>query len=163
MTDKSLSASAGRVQAALDRSGLSLQVVELPASTRTAAEAAAAVGVQVGQIAKSLVLRGQTSGQAYLILTSGGNRLDLQRASALAGEPVALAQPDFVREQTGFAIGGVPPAGHLRPIRTWVDRDLLTYDVVWAAAGTPNAVFRLTGEQLLRLTAGEAAEVALTA
>jgi prolyl-tRNA editing enzyme YbaK/EbsC (Cys-tRNA(Pro) deacylase) len=162
MADESLSASARRVQAALDGLGLSLQVVELPASTRTAAEAAAAVGAQVGQIVKSLLLRGQSSGLPYLILTSGSNRLDLQRASALAGEPVALAKPEFVREQTGFSIGGVPPLGHLQPIRTWIDRDLMAHDVIWAAAGTPNAVFRLTGEQLLRMTAGELADVSLT-
>jgi prolyl-tRNA editing enzyme YbaK/EbsC (Cys-tRNA(Pro) deacylase) len=162
MSDEILSASARRVQAALDGMGLSLQVVELPASTRTAAEAAAAVGAQVGQIAKSLVLRGETSGRPYLIITSGGNRLDLKRASVLAGEPVAMAKADFVRDQTGFAIGGVPPLGHTQPIRTWVDRDLLAFDDIWAAAGTPRAVFRLSAELLLRVSSGEAADVAQT-
>jgi prolyl-tRNA editing enzyme YbaK/EbsC (Cys-tRNA(Pro) deacylase) len=160
MPEEKLSASARRVQEALDAMGLTLRVMELPGSTRTAEDAAAAVGAEVGQIVKSLVLRGQSSGRPYLILTSGRNRLDLQRASALAGEPVAMAPADFVREQTGFAIGGVPPLGHLQPIRTWIDRDLLAYDTVWAAAGTPRAVFSLSSQQLVRVTSGEAADVA---
>lgn len=151
----SLSRSARRVQQVLDRHGLDLQVVELPASTRTAAEAARAVGCQVGQIAKSLVFRGLETGRPYLVVASGANRVPEDRLAATVGEPVALADPDFVRETTGFAIGGVPPVGHAQPLPTFLDRALAGYDEIWAAAGTPRAVFRLTPQDLHRLTGSE--------
>jgi len=154
-----LSPSAQKVQAALQALGLQLQVVELPGSTRTAVEAAQSVGCQVGQIVKSLVFKGKRSGRPLLVVASGSNRVDERRLEALIGEPLGKADADFVRERTGFAIGGVPPAGHAEPIETYIDADLLQYDEIWAAAGTPHAVFRLTPADLERMTAGRVAEI----
>jgi prolyl-tRNA editing enzyme YbaK/EbsC (Cys-tRNA(Pro) deacylase) len=154
-----LSPAAQRVQKALDAFGLSLEVVELPASTRTAVEAAQAAGCTVGQIVKSLVFREAQSGQPVLVLASGANRVDERKLADLLGEPVGKADADFVRSASGFAIGGVPPVGHSQPIRTFIDEDLLAYDVVWAAAGTPNAVFHLAPADLVKITAGTVAEV----
>lgn len=155
-----LKPSAQRVQDALDARGLEIQVVELTATARSAAEAAAAVGCQVGQIAKSLVFRGRTSGQAILIIASGANRVDLAKVEALVGEPLDKADADFVRQQTGFAIGGIPPVGHDRPLTTVIDEDLLRFDTIWAAAGHPNAVFPATPAQLVALTSGRVATTA---
>jgi prolyl-tRNA editing enzyme YbaK/EbsC (Cys-tRNA(Pro) deacylase) len=149
-----LKASAERVQAALEEAGINVQVQELPASTRTAVEAAQAVGCQVGQIAKSLVFRGRETGRGLLVIASGQNRVSEAHVRAWFGEPVELAPPDTVRQLTGFAIGGVPPIGHTTPLPILIDQDLLHYDVIWAAAGTPNAVFRLTPAELLALTQG---------
>jgi prolyl-tRNA editing enzyme YbaK/EbsC (Cys-tRNA(Pro) deacylase) len=149
-----LSDTAQKVQKALHALGLSLQVVELPNSTRTAAEAAEAVGSQVGQIVKSLVFRRDVSGRPVLILASGANRVNLEGVAALVGEPLGKADADYVRHQTGFAIGGVPPVGHLQALDTWIDEDLFQYAEIWAAAGTPNAVFRLVPDDLLRMTGG---------
>ena len=158
MTSESrLSPSAQRVQSALAARGLALRVVELPQSTRTAAEAAAAVGCIVGQIVKSLVFRTTDSGRAVLVLASGANRVDEQAVAALLGEPIAKAGADEVRAQTGFVIGGVPPVGHASALPTFIDADLLAYGELWAAAGTPNAVFRLTPDDLVTLTAGTVA------
>ncbi|MCM0756205.1 YbaK/EbsC family protein [Desulfovibrio aminophilus] len=157
--DQPLSDAARRVQDFLDARGLRLEVVELPGSTRTAAEAAQAVGCQVAQIAKSLVFRGEASGDPVLVVASGVNRVDLKRVAALLGEHVGKADAVFVRERTGFAIGGIPPAGHLTPLTTLVDEDLLALPVIWAAAGTPHAVFRLSPGDLLRLSNGRAARV----
>jgi prolyl-tRNA editing enzyme YbaK/EbsC (Cys-tRNA(Pro) deacylase) len=148
----SLSPAAQRVQAALHAHGLTLAVQELPVSTRTAQEAAQAVGCAVGQIVKSLVFRGQHSGRAVLILTSGANRVDLNLAAAQIGEPLEKAAADFVREVTGFVIGGVPPLGHVTPLPTFMDKDLLQYPTVWAAAGTPNAIFPIAPTDLQRIT-----------
>ena len=150
----SLSPSAQKVQAALAARGFTLQVVELPHSTRTSAEAAAAVGCAVGQIAKSLVFRAADSERPVLVLTSGANRVSESAVAALLGEPLAKADADFVRARTGFVIGGVPPVGHAEPLITFVDEDLLQFAEIWAAAGTPNAVFRLTPGELVRLTGG---------
>ena len=143
-----------RVQEALDESGLSLEVVELPKSTRTAQEAADAVGCDLGQIVKSLILRGSDSNRPYLVLVSGPNRANLDRVSEAIGEPVKMADADFVREQTGFSIGGVPPVGLPDSIQTLIDRDLLQYPIIWAAAGTPRSVFSLSPDDLLQLTKG---------
>jgi len=154
-----LSASAKKVQEALQALGLTLQVVELPASTRTAIEAAQAVGCQVGQIVKSLVFRKATSGEPLLVAASGANRVNEAWISQLIGEPISKADADFVRQQTGFAIGGVPPVGHSQPIQTLIDQDLLQYAEIWAAAGTPNAVFRLTPGDLVKMTGGKVARV----
>lgn len=154
-----LSASAQRVQDALAAKGFSLAVVELPQSTRTSAEAAAAVGVSVSQIVKSLIFRAAGSDRAVLVLASGSNRVDEAAVAALLDEPIGKADPEFVRARTGFAIGGVSPVGHLEPLPTFIDEDLLTYETLWAAAGTPNAVFRLTPEELVRLTGGVVAKV----
>jgi len=139
---------------------LGFEVSEFPAGTRTAAEAAAAVGCEVAQICKSLVFRRLRSGEPVLVIASGGNRVDEARVGELLGEPIGKADAEFVRARTGFAIGGVPPAGHVAPVETLVDRDLLAFDVVWAAAGTPRAVFRLTPAELVELTAGRVADVA---
>lgn len=155
-----LSASAQRVQAALAHSGLTLEVIELPASTRTAVDAAQAIGCQVGQIAKSLVFRARDSARPILVIASGSNRVNVQAVGQLVGEPIAKADADFVRQHTGFAIGGVPPVGHSEPLVTYIDEDLLGYQVIWAAAGTPHAVFRLTPADLVRLTAGQVTAVA---
>lgn len=152
MKKQELSSSAQRVQDALDAHGIKFQVVELDASTRTAEEAAAAVGCEVGQIVKSLVFRDEESGRPVLLLVSGANRVDLNLAAWHVGEKLVKADADFVRQHTGFAIGGVPPIGHATAIRTFVDSDLLSHSELWAAAGTPKAVFSLTPRQLLDLT-----------
>ena len=156
----SLKASAQKVQDALRAAGFANEVVELPESTRTAAEAATALGCAVGQIVKSLVFRAEASGRAVLVVASGAHRVDEKLVAAEAGEPIGRASPDFVREQTGYAIGGVPPVGHPSPLLTIVDEALLGYAEIWAAAGHPNAVFRLTPEELLRMTGGRVVRVA---
>lgn len=150
----SLSESAQKVQSVLNKLGLTCQVIELPNSTRTAQEAAQAVGCEVGQIVKSLVFRTQTSRKPVLVLVSGSNRVNETRLAQHLGEPVVKAEADFVREESGFAIGGVPPVGHRHPMQTFIDQDLLQYEQVWAAAGTPHAVFRLQPGELPRLTGG---------
>jgi len=147
------------VQEALNAGGVPLHVVELAATTRTAVEAARAIGCDVAQIAKSLVFRGAESGRPLLVIASGVNRVDEARLAGLVGEPITKADADFVRRETGFAIGGVPPVGHLTPLVTIIDRELLRYPEIWAAAGTPRAVFRLTPDDLLALTDGRVAEV----
>jgi len=149
-----LSASARRVQAELERQGIDCQVVEMSQTTRSAADAAGAVGCSVGQIAKSLVFRGKATGRAVLVITSGSNRVDETRLAGTISEPVGMADPDFVRDQTGFAIGGVAPGGHSRPLEILIDEDLMQYADVWAAAGTTRAVFQLTPDQLVRITGG---------
>jgi prolyl-tRNA editing enzyme YbaK/EbsC (Cys-tRNA(Pro) deacylase) len=155
-----LKPSAQRVQDALRDRGYHNVVVELPESTRTAAEAAAAVGCSTGQIAKSLVFTGKESGQGILVIASGANRVDERVLEALVGEKIGKADADAVRALTGFVIGGVPPLGHEQPLRTYIDADLLQYEQIWAAAGHPKAVFALTGTELAALTGGEVAAVA---
>lgn len=149
-----LSRSAQRVSDALAARGAPCDVVELPASTRTAADAAAAVGCSVAQIAKSIVFRTVQDRKPVLVIASGVNRVNESRLGAYLGEAIEKADADYVREQTGFAIGGVPPVGHVQPITTVVDEDLLALGEVWAAAGTPNAIFRLAAASLPALTAG---------
>jgi len=155
-----LKPSAQRVQDALTGRGFGNQVQELPATARSAAEAADALGCAVGQIAKSLVFRGRRSGQALLVIASGANRVDLSRVEALLGEPLDRADPDFVRAETGFAIGGIPPVGHDRALVTVIDEDLLRHQRIWAAAGHPSAVLPLTPDELVRLTGGRVARTA---
>jgi prolyl-tRNA editing enzyme YbaK/EbsC (Cys-tRNA(Pro) deacylase) len=154
-----LKPSAQKVQDALRARGFRNQVIEFAASTRTSAEAAAAVGCTVEQIAKSVVFIGKASGQPLLVIASGGNRVDEKKVQALVGEKITRADADFVRAQTGFVIGGVPPLGHDRPLRTFIDADLLAYAEIWAAAGHPNAVFRLTPDELVQMTGGVVADV----
>jgi prolyl-tRNA editing enzyme YbaK/EbsC (Cys-tRNA(Pro) deacylase) len=137
-----LPASAQRVQEAGATLGLDIAVREMAESTRTAQDAAAACGVTVGQIVKSLVFLGATSGKPYLFLVSGDNRVNEKGVAAHLGEKLKRPDADAVRALTGFAIGGIPPFGHDTPLATYLDRDLLKYDVIWAAAGTPKAVFR---------------------
>lgn len=152
---KALSPSAQKVQEVLRERGFGhLEVFEHTRSTRTAQEAAEAVGAAVGQIVKSLIFKGAQSGKPYLLLVSGPNRVHEPKVAAVIGEGLERADPDFVREVTGFAIGGVPPVGHATPLEALIDPDLLQYDHIWAAAGTPNAVFGLTPDELLRLTGG---------
>ncbi len=151
---KPLSQSAQKVQDALGELGMSLEVLELPNSTRTAVEAAQAVGCQVGQIVKSLIFKANRTRRPILVIASGANRVDERKIEAQIGEPLGKADADFVRQQTGFAIGGVPPVGHSHKIDTYIDRDLLSYQEVWAAAGTPRAVFRLTPQDLSKMTGG---------
>ena len=159
MAGGKLSRSARRVQAALAGLGLEREVSELPDSTRTAAEAAAAVGCTVGQIAKSLVFRTE-GGEAVMVVASGDNRVDVERVAAHLGAPIGRPDADFVRSETGFAIGGVPPVGHASPLRTLIDEDLRAFDRIWAAAGNPRAVFELTPAELERITGGEVVALA---
>ncbi len=155
-----LKPSAQKVQDALSAAGLSNEVVELPESARTAAEAAAAVGCDVAQIVKSLVFRGRVSGRGVLVVASGANRVDEKAVARLAGEPIERADVDFVREQTGFSIGGVPPLGHAARLASYVDEDLLKLERIWAAAGHPHAVFALTPQELVTMTGGTVAAIA---
>ena len=154
-----LSSNAQKVQDALAKLGMTLQVVELPASTRTAIEAAQAVGCQVGQIVKSLVFRAAHSDRPILVVASGANRVNEARLGELLGEPIAKADADFVHLRTGFAIGGVPPLAHAEPLTIFIDQDLLQYDAIWAAAGTPHAVFCLTPAQLVTMTRGKVVQI----
>lgn len=149
-----LSSSAQRMRETLQALGLSAEVLELPRSTRTAVEAAAAVGCALGQIAKSLVFKGAHSQEPVLVVASGANRVNETRLAALVGEPIEKADAEFVRACTGYIIGGVPPVGHRRRIETFIDEDLLRYPEIWAAAGTPNALFRLSPTDLVRITGG---------
>jgi prolyl-tRNA editing enzyme YbaK/EbsC (Cys-tRNA(Pro) deacylase) len=154
-----LSPSARKVQEALKIMGVTCEVREMGKTTRTAQDAARSVGCDVGQIAKSLVFKGGTTQQAVLVITSGSNRVDEKKLSERIGEPVLKADADFVRQQTGFAIGGVPPVGHAQQIGVFIDEDLLTYSEIWAAAGTPQAVFRLTPQELQKITGGRVIRV----
>lgn len=152
--------SAKRVAEALAAAGLDVDVQEFAASTRTAEEAAQAVGATVGQIVKSLIfLAGE---QPILALVSGANRADTAKLAAAAGGPIRRADADTVRTATGYAIGGVPPVGLATSLPVYFDRDLLQYPVVWAAAGTPNTVFRLAPAELLRVTGATLVELAAT-
>jgi len=156
-----LSPSALRVQRALEDSGLTLKVVELPASTRTVGEAARAVGCGIGQIVKSLIFKTRRSERPILILASGVNRVDETKIEAHLGEELVKADADFVRDHTGFAIGGIPPIAHTKKIETFFDEDLLQYKEIWAAAGTPHAVFQISPAELLRLTGATPEKVAV--
>ncbi|HEX9941896.1 MAG TPA: YbaK/EbsC family protein [Thermoanaerobaculia bacterium] len=148
---------AERVQAELRARGAGGEVVELAASTRTSQEAAAAIGTTVAQIAKSLVfLIGETP---VLVIASGVNRVSLDKLSKLLGGPAVRPDADTVKRLTGFPIGGVAPVGHASRMRVLIDQDLLRYDEVWAAAGTPNAVFRTTPDELARISEGEVVDL----
>jgi prolyl-tRNA editing enzyme YbaK/EbsC (Cys-tRNA(Pro) deacylase) len=148
--------SALKVQAAL---GPAFQVVEFEASTRTSEEAAAAIGCAVAEIAKSLVFK-TAQGRPVLVIASGVNRVDEKKVRALLGEKIERPDADFVRAATGYSIGGVPPVAHATPPAVLIDRDLERFAAVWAAAGTPNAVFRITPADLIRLTQGQVADIA---
>lgn len=155
----SLSPTAQRVQDLLSALGFNIRVIEFTESTRTSQEAADRAGCALGQITKSLVFKGKTSHKPILVLTSGANRVDEARLAQYAGEPIARADADFVRSVTGFAIGGVPPVGHAQKIETYMDEDLLQYETIWAAAGTPNAIFELTPGDLQKMTDAPAVRV----
>jgi prolyl-tRNA editing enzyme YbaK/EbsC (Cys-tRNA(Pro) deacylase) len=159
MVAAELSGSARRVQEAVAGRGFAFQVVEFPASTRTAADAAAAIGCEVAQIAKSLVFRTKAEQRPILVIASGVNRVNEKRLRELVGETIEKADAEFVRERTGFAIGGVPPVGHREALTIFIDEDLLALGEIWAAAGTPNAVFRLPAGDLPTLTGGRVAGI----
>ncbi|HSR48268.1 MAG TPA: YbaK/EbsC family protein [Anaerolineales bacterium] len=141
--------SARRVQDELTRLGIPAQIVELEESTRSAAQAAEAVGCDIGQIAKSLVFRSALTGKPILVITSGANRVDEAAFGQRIGDSIERAEPDFVRNATGFAIGGVPPVGHTSPIEIYFDEDLLRHPTIWAAGGTPRALFEVDPRRLL--------------
>jgi prolyl-tRNA editing enzyme YbaK/EbsC (Cys-tRNA(Pro) deacylase) len=149
-----LSSSAMKVQQALKSFGLNSQVVEMPQTTRTAEDAARAVGCSVGQIAKSLVFKGKNTLRPILVITSGVNRVNEKTLGQCISEAITKADPNFVREKTGFAIGGVPPLGHSQRLEIFIDEDLLQFEEIWAAAGTPRAVFKLTPQDLQKITSG---------
>lgn len=151
--------SIGRVQEALRALGLGHQVVDLGLSARTAADAAKAVGCQVDQIAKSLVFRLRESGRPLLVVTSGAHRVDETKVATLVGESLQRADATFVRAETGFAIGGVAPIGLARPVLTLIDEHLMAFEAIWAAAGHPNSVFRLTPAELVTMTGGRVVTV----
>lgn len=147
-----------RFRDAAQELGVSVEPMRYPEGTRTAADAAAAVGCDVGQIVKSLVFATPT--RLVLALTSGANRVDTDRLGELAGEEISLADPEAVRAATGFAIGGTPPFGHLNPLAVWIDQDLLAHETVWAAAGTPDSCFPITPIQLMETTGATPADFA---
>lgn len=150
-----MSKSMKRVKAAIAAAGLETEVVILPDGARTAADAARAVDCAVGQIAKSMIFEGERSGALKLLLVSGAHDVPLDRAEALFGEPLQRADAKRVRSETGFAIGGVAPIGHLDEIETWMDRALLSFERVWGAAGTPHSVFPITPEALQKATGAQ--------
>jgi len=149
-----LKKSAEKVQSVLNEFGFELNVIELSDSTRTAQEAANTIGCTVSQIAKSLIFQGKTTKNPILIIASGTNRINEKAIKEYIGEKLGKADADFVLEHTGFAIGGIPPIGHKNPIATFIDEDLMQYEEIWAAAGTPNAVFKLTPKILAEITKG---------
>lgn len=152
-----MSSAVQRFEVAATAAGLSLEIRRFPQGTKTAADAALAIGCEIGQIVKSLVF--MADGRPFLALTSGSNRADQSRLAALLGsEEVRRASPEEAREATGYAIGGTPPFGHSRRLAVLIDRDLLSYDLVWAAAGTPDSVFPITPVELLRTTSGQVAD-----
>jgi prolyl-tRNA editing enzyme YbaK/EbsC (Cys-tRNA(Pro) deacylase) len=154
-----LSPAVQRVQDALAALGLPYQVVETQEPTRTAAEAAKLVGCQVGQIAKSLVFKTAQTGRPVLVVTSGANQVNEYRIGMLLREALTKAPAAFVRQVTGFAIGGIPPLAHAQPMETFIDQDLLKHPEIWAAAGTPNALFKLAPADLVKMTGGHVVKV----
>jgi prolyl-tRNA editing enzyme YbaK/EbsC (Cys-tRNA(Pro) deacylase) len=152
--DRPLPASAQRVQDALIAAGLSARVIELAVAARTSQQAAEALTVDVGQIAKSLIFRAATSGRAVLVIAAGDRRVDEARIATQLGEPIERADPAFVREYSSFAIGGVAPLAHAKPMITYVDASLRRFDTVWAAGGTPHCVFPLTPAELMQVSGG---------
>ena len=160
MNDRPLRPAAARVQQILAEMGLATRVVEFAQTTRSSAEAAAQIGCEVGQIAKSLIFRAKTSNRPVLVIASGSNRVDEKAIEALLGEKIGRADADFVRDKTGYAIGGVAPVGHASKPVTFIDEDLLKLPAIWAAAGTPFAVFPLAPSDLQRLTGGRVARIA---
>ena len=154
-----LPTSARRVAEALTAAGVTTTIVVFEHAVPTSAAAAAAVGCDVGQIAKSLVFRLRDSGRPLLVIASGANRVDEAKVGALIGEPIGRADADFVRTHTGFAIGGVAPLAHPSPITTLIDEDLMKWEAIWAAGGHPHTVFRVTPEELRRIASGQVVEV----
>ncbi|MCY1125331.1 YbaK/EbsC family protein [Frigidibacter sp. RF13] len=152
-----MSKSLARVRAALEAAGERIEIVEAPVETRTAEQAAACAGCLTDQIVKSIIFRGEANGHIVLFMTAGGNRVDPVKASAVAGQSLGRADADQVRAETGFAIGGVAPIGHLTPVPNYFDPRLLDFDRVWAAAGTPRHIFAIAPKRLLQLTGAQLA------
>ena len=148
-----------KVRDALKVLGFTNEVMELQSTTRTSVEAAQAVGCRVEQIAKSIVFQGKQTHKPILVIASGPNRVNEKRIAESISEPLGKADADYVRKRTGFAIGGVPPIGHLEKLEVFIDEDLLQYNEIWAAAGTPNAVFKLTPSDLIKMTGGRVASI----
>lgn len=153
------SSSVRKVKVAIARKGYSFEIKVLPDSTRTAKEAAEAIGCTIPEIAKSLIFKGAESDNPILVIASGSNRVDTEKISKLVNEKVVKADADFIRSETGFAIGGIPPVGHKYSLNTIIDEDLMNFDVIWAAAGTPFAVFSLHSKELENITGGNIATV----
>jgi prolyl-tRNA editing enzyme YbaK/EbsC (Cys-tRNA(Pro) deacylase) len=157
-----LSPTAQRVQDALAAAGVATNVMEREMPARTSAEAAVVLGCAIGQIAKSLVFRA-ASGAPLLVIASGAYRVDEARIAALVGEPIGKADAAFVRTVTGYAIGGIPPLAHAQRLRTYIDRNLLAFQTVYAAGGTPHALFQISPDDLVRVSGGAVADTAPTA
>lgn len=158
-----MSKSLKRVRAALETAGVAVDIHEMTAETRTAQQAADAVGCSIDQIAKSILFCGQEDGRAILFITAGGNQVCAEQASALARQPLGKADAALIRKQTGFAIGGVAPLGHLTPPRAFFDPRLLAFDQIWAAAGTPRHVFPIAPARLLEISGADCADFTLAA
>lgn len=154
-----LKKSAQRVQDALKEFDLDLQVVEFPESTRTSQEAADAIGCELGQIAKTLIFKGKQSGKPLCVIASGKNRVDEKKVAQCVGEPIERPDAEFVEQHTGYAIGGVSPVGFTFEHQILIDQDLMAYQIIWAAAGTHNAVFQLTPQDLVRITHGRVVDL----
>lgn len=150
-----LTANSQVIQDTLQELGHPNEVVVLEDSARTAQEAADALGCEVAQIAKSIIFRLKSTDEPLLVVTSGINRVNEKSIAQKLNEKLGKADADFVREATGFVIGGVPPLGHKKPVRTLIDEDLFQYETIWAAAGHPKAVFSLTPDELKKMTKGE--------
>lgn len=153
-----MSKSLKRVKAALEAANLGVEIMQTGSDTRTAQQAADVAGCHVDQIAKSIIFKGEQTGTAILFLTAGGNRVNAAKASKVAGEPLGKADAALIRAQTGFAIGGVSPLGHLNPIKAYLDPRLTAFDVIWAAAGTPHHIFPVAPDQLIKVTGAQSAD-----
>lgn len=158
--NQQLAKSAQSIQEALNKVGLICKVLELPGSTRTASDAALSIGCDIAQIVKSLIFKTQNTGKPVLVLASGSNKVNERKIESYVGETIVKADADFARTVTGFAIGGIPPFGHKSEIDLiYIDQDLMAFDEVWAAAGTPNAVFCIKSKDLLNLTRGQVTSI----
>lgn len=157
-----MSKSLARVRAALEAAGEPVEILEMGESTRTALEAANAAGCEVDQIAKSIIFRGEDSGHVVLFLTAGGNKVDPAKAAEIAGQPLGKADAGLIRAETGFAIGGVAPVGHLNAVTAYFDPRLSAFERVWAAAGTPRHIFAIAPDRLLQITGATPADFTAT-
>ena len=154
-----LSTSVRKVEKALKAHGLECQVLNMKETTRSAQDAANSLGCRVEQIVKSLVFMTKKTKKPILVIASGANRVNIKKIRNLLSEPIKMADPDFVRAKTGFAVGGVPPLGHSNPLATFIDEDLLKYPEIWAAAGTSSTMFKLSPDDLQKITEGQVISV----
>ena len=154
-----LNASVRKVEKALKAHGLECQVLNMKETTRSAQDAANSLGCRVEQIVKSLVFMTKKTKKPILVIASGANRVNTKKIRNLLSEPIKMADPDFVRAKTGFAVGGVPPLGHSNPLATFIDEDILKYPEIWAAAGTSNTMFKLSPDDLQKITEGQVISV----